>query len=181
MGSYIFPVTTTSKNAQLFINQGLMLAYGFNHAEAARSFGEAARLDPACAMAYWGMAWVGGPNINMEMSPDAEPQAYKLVQRAMALKKGVSEREQAYIEALSRRYSGDAHADRGALDRAYAEAMRALHNRYPDDLDAATLRSCACWNPCWPGNRTTPEPFIFTFTRLKSDDPNWPNPPLKGF
>ena len=139
LGSYIFPVTTTSQDAQLFINQGLMLAYGFNHAEAARSFGEAARLDPACAMAYWGMALVGGPNINMDMSADAEPQAYKLVQRAMALKKGVSEREQAYIEALSQRYSGDAHADRGALNRAYADAMRALHNRYPDDLDAATL------------------------------------------
>ena len=139
LGSYTFPVTTTSQDAQLFINQGLLLAYGFNHAEAARSFGEAARLDPACAMAYWGMALVGGPNINMDMSADAEPQAYKLVQRAMALKKGVSEREQAYIEALSRRYSGDAHADRGALNRAYADAMRALHNRYPDDLDAATL------------------------------------------
>jgi tetratricopeptide (TPR) repeat protein len=139
LGSYVFPVTTTSKDAQRFINQGLLLAYGFNHAEAARSFGEAARLDPACAMAYWGMALVGGPNINMDMSADAEPQTYKLVQRAMALKKGVSEREQAYIEALSKRYSGDTHADRGALNRAYADAMRALHNRYPDDLDAATL------------------------------------------
>jgi hypothetical protein len=78
LGSYIFPVTTTSQDAQLFINQGLMLAYGFNHAEAARSFGEAARLDPACAMAYWGIALVGGPNINMDMPADAEPQAYKL-------------------------------------------------------------------------------------------------------
>ena len=139
LGSYIFPVTTTSQDAQLFINQGLMLAYGFNHAEAARSFGEAARLDPACAMAYWGMALVGGPNINMDMSADAEPQAYKLVQKAMSLKKGVSEREQGYIEALSRRYSGDTNAERGALNRAYADAMRALHNRYPDDLDAAAL------------------------------------------
>jgi len=139
LGSHIFQVTTTSQDVQLFINQGLMLAYGFNHAEAARSFGEAARLDPACAMAYWGMALVGGPNINMDMSADAEPQAYRLVQKAMALKKGVSEREQGYIEALSRRYSSDAHADRGALNRAYADAMRALHNRYPDDLDAATL------------------------------------------
>jgi hypothetical protein len=80
LGSYVFPVTTTSQDAQLFMNQGLMLAYGFNHAEAARSFGEAARLDPACAMAYWGMALVGGPNINMDMSADAESQTYKLVQ-----------------------------------------------------------------------------------------------------
>ncbi len=139
LGHHAFPVTTNSSDAQLFINQGLMLAYGFNHAEAARSFGEAARLDPACAMAYWGMALVGGPNINMDMAAEAEPQAYRLIQKAMALKKGASAREQAYIEALSRRYSGEAQADRGVLDRAYADAMRALHNRYPDDLDAATL------------------------------------------
>jgi tetratricopeptide (TPR) repeat protein len=139
LGSYAFPVTTASPDAQRFINQGLILAYGFNHAEAARSFGEAARLDPGCAMAYWGMALVGGPNINMEMVAEAGPVAYQLVQRAMALRKGASEREQAFIEALSRRYSAEAHADRSSLDRAYAEAMRTLHHRYPEDLDAATL------------------------------------------
>ena len=65
LGNHKFPVTTNSARAQLFINQGLMLAYGFNHAEAGRSFREAARLDPNCAMAYWGMALVQGPNINM--------------------------------------------------------------------------------------------------------------------
>ncbi|MCU0593730.1 MAG: hypothetical protein MUC57_19995, partial [Desulfobacterales bacterium] len=110
LGRHTFPVTTASPDAQRFINQGLILAYGFNHAEAARSFGEAARLDPGCAMAYWGMALVGGPNINMEMAAEAGPAAYKLVQRAMALRKGASEREQAFIEALSRRYSAEAHA-----------------------------------------------------------------------
>jgi hypothetical protein len=71
LGNHTFPVTTNSARAQLFINQGLMLAYGFNHAEAERSFREAARLDPNCAMAYWGMALVLGPNINMSMSPKA--------------------------------------------------------------------------------------------------------------
>ena len=72
LGNHKFPVMTNSARAQLFINQGLMLAYGFNHAEAGRSFREAARLDPNCAMAYWGMALVMGPNINMAMPPEAE-------------------------------------------------------------------------------------------------------------
>jgi hypothetical protein len=139
LGNHSFPVTTSSELAQRFIDQGMILAYGFNHAEAARSFGEAARLDPGAAMAYWGMALVGGPNINMDMSAEAGPQAYELIQKAVALKEKVSEREQAYINALAQRYSGDAQADRGALDRAYAAAMRDLLHRYPDDLDAATL------------------------------------------
>ncbi len=139
LGNYQFPVTTNSARAQLFINQGMMLTYGFNHAEATRSFREAARLDPNCAMAYWGMALVLGPNINMAMAPEAEPQAYELIQQAIARKKYVTEKEQAYIDALTARYSKAKNPDRSALDRAYVKAMRELHNRYPDDLDAATL------------------------------------------
>ena len=139
LGNHKFPVTTNSARAQLFINQGLMLAYGFNHAEAERSFREAARLDPNCAMAYWGMALVLGPNINMAMSPEAEQPAHKTIRKAVALKNTVSEREQAYIDALAKRYSGEEKPNRSALDRAYAAAMRELHDRYHDDLDAATL------------------------------------------
>jgi len=139
LGNHKFPVTTNSARAQLFINQGLMLAYGFNHAEAERSFREAARLDPNCAMAYWGMALVQGPNINMAMAPEAEQPAHEAIRQAEALKKTVSEREQAYIDALAKRYSGEEKPNRSALDRAYAAAMRELHDRYPDDLDAATL------------------------------------------
>jgi len=139
LGDHRFPVTTKSARAQLFINQGMMLTYGFNHAEAARSFGEAARLDPDCAMAYWGMALVLGPNINLPMAPENEPKAHALVGKALALKSKASPREQHYIEALSQRYTADAEPDRQALDRAYAAAMRQLAERYPDDLDAATL------------------------------------------
>jgi tetratricopeptide (TPR) repeat protein len=139
LGNHKFPVTTNSARAQLFINQAMMLVYGFNHAEATRSFREAARLDPDCAMAYWGMALVLGPNINMEMAPEAEPKAYELIQKAIALKKNVSEKEQAYIDALAVRYTNAENPDRTALDSAYAEAMRELHKRYPLDLDAATL------------------------------------------
>lgn len=139
LGNHKFIVTTSSPRAQLFISQGMMLTYGFNHAEASRSFREAARLDPNCAMAYWGMALVLGPNINLAMPPEAESQAYALIQKAMALKKRVSLKEQAYIDALATRYSGAMNPDRRMLDRAYVEAMRQLHERYPEDLDAATL------------------------------------------
>lgn len=138
LGDHTFPVTTSSPQAQLFINQGLNLSYGFNHAEAARAFMEAARLDPECAMAYWGHALVLGPNINAPMNPEDEPRAYELVQKALSLSPKAGERERAYIEALSVRYSGKPE-DREAGDRAYAAAMRDLHMRYPADLDAATL------------------------------------------
>ena len=139
LGDHKHPVTTSSPRAQLFFNQGLTLTFGFNHREAGRSFREVARLDPDCAMAYWGQALVLGPNINMPMPPDAEAQAYELIQKAVALKAKVSERERAYIDALAKRYSNEDKPDRKALDRAYAEAARQLSERYPDDLDAATL------------------------------------------
>jgi tetratricopeptide (TPR) repeat protein len=139
LGDHKFPVTTNSARAQLFINQAMMLVYGFNHAEATRSFSEAARLDPNCAMAYWGMALVLGPNINMAMPPEAEPRAYAMIQKALTYKKNASEKEKAYIDALAKRYSGDEKPDRSALDRAYAGAMRELRDRYPNDLDIATL------------------------------------------
>jgi tetratricopeptide (TPR) repeat protein len=138
LGTHTFPVTTSSEQAQRFISQGVNLAYGFNHAEAARAFDEAARLDPDCAMAYWGHALVLGPNINAPMNPEDEPKALALVQKAVSLKSKATPREQAYIDALAARYTGKAE-DRAAADRAYADAMRALHKAYPDDLDAATM------------------------------------------
>jgi tetratricopeptide (TPR) repeat protein len=138
LGKHTFKVTTKSASAQLFINQGLNLAYGFNHAEAGRAFAEAARLDPACAMAYWGQALVLGPNINATMNAEDEPKAYELVQKAIAARKNVTLRERDYIDALAKRYTGKAE-DRQKADRAFADAMRALHRKYPADLDAATL------------------------------------------
>jgi tetratricopeptide (TPR) repeat protein len=138
LGVHTFKVTTRSSRAQLFINQGLNLAYGFNHAEAGRAFAEAARLDPACAMAYWGQALVLGPNINAAMAPDDEPRALALVHKAQTLARGVSPRERDYIDALGKRYTGKADA-RQAADRAFADAMRALTKKYPRDLDAATI------------------------------------------
>jgi tetratricopeptide (TPR) repeat protein len=138
LGVHTFPVGTHVERAQQFMNQGLNLTYGFNHAEAGRAFAEAARLDPTLAMAYWGQALVLGPNINAPMDAAIEPVAFELIQKAIALKDHADLREQAYIDALAARYTGKA-ADRSAADRAYATAMRALTDRYPDDLDARTL------------------------------------------
>lgn len=138
LGTHTFPVTTANADAQAFVSQGLNLSYGFNHAEAGRAFREAARLDPSCAMAYWGQALVLGPNINAAMEAEAEGPARELAQKALALAGGTSPRERALIEALVERYSGRAE-DRQTRDRAYAEAMRRVHERFPEDPDIAML------------------------------------------
>jgi pimeloyl-ACP methyl ester carboxylesterase len=138
LGVHTFPTSTTDSRARLFMNQGLNLVYAFNHAEAARAFAEAARLDPGHAMAYWGQALVLGPNINAPMNPDDEAKALELVQKAVSLKASATPRERAYIEALATRYTGKAE-DRQAADRAFAEAMRKVVQQFPEDLDARTI------------------------------------------
>ena len=146
LGDHHFPITTRAPKSQVFFDQGLRLTYAFNHSEALRAFKEAARLDPDNAMAYWGWSLVLGPNLNLPMVPDVVPQAYSAIQQAMARKDGVSDRERAYIEALSKRYSNDPAADRAALDQAYARAMGEVAARYPEDLDAATLYAASLMN-----------------------------------
>jgi len=138
LGHHVFPVSTKNKQAQLFMNQGLNLSYAFNHAEAGRAYREAARLDPALAMAFWGEALALGPNINAPMDPNNEPKALEAIQKAVALKAKGSAREQALIDALVNRYSGRAE-DRRARDIAYADAMRKVHLQFPDDQDIAML------------------------------------------
>ncbi|MGH7682099.1 MAG: tetratricopeptide repeat protein [Candidatus Eiseniibacteriota bacterium] len=132
-------VTTASAQAQRYFNQGLRLTYAFNHDEAGRAFREAAVLDSNCAMAWWGQALVLGPNINMPMSEDAEKSAYTLAQRALALAPKASEADRAYIEALAKRYDAAPGLYRAAHDSAYADAMRGVMKRFPEDLDAAVL------------------------------------------
>jgi len=139
LGSHHHPITTKSELAQKYFDQGLILAYAFNHAEAERSFREAARLDPDCAMCYWGAAFVLGPNINSKMDPAQVGEAYKLTQKALELAPKATEKERAYIEALSKRYAAEPPADRKPLDLAFADAMRDVVRRFPDDLDAATI------------------------------------------
>jgi tetratricopeptide (TPR) repeat protein len=138
LGSHTFKVSTRNQQAQRFFDQGLRLSYAFNHAEARRAFREAVRLDPNLAMAYWGQALVLGPNINAAMESSEEPGAFELVQQAVKMKPRASARERDYIDALAQRYSGKAD-DRRPRDEAYAAAMKKLHDKYPDDLDAAML------------------------------------------
>lgn len=139
LGHYHKPITTRSEQAQRYFDQGLMLVYAFNHAEAARSFREAARLDPACAMAWWGVALSYGPNINKPMDPADNPKAWEALTKARELATGADEPERAYIDALSKRYAEHPPENRAPLDHAYADAMRELALRYVDDPDAATL------------------------------------------
>ena len=180
LGKHTFTVTTKSAQAQQFINQGVNLAYGFNHAEAGRAFREAARLDPDCAMAWWGQALVLGPNINVPMSPDDEPKAYELARKAVAMKAKASAREQGYIDAVAKRYTGKAE-DRAAADQAFADAMGALAKQYPDDLDAATmyaesLMDLRPWNywmrdgSAYPGT----DVIVSTLERVLAKNPNHP-------
>lgn len=140
MGELHVPVSTDDPLAQRYFNQGMVLAYGFNHAEAARSFQEAARLDPECALCYWGEALVLGPNINAPaMDPEAVPKARAALEKARALAAKATEREKAYIDALGKRYTPEPVDDRAPFDAAYADAMREVARRFPDDADAATL------------------------------------------
>ena len=139
LGDHHHPVTTKSKLAQRYFDQGLILLYGFNHNEAIRSFEGAAVADPECAMAWWGAAYAYGPNINMPMAESAAPKAWAALQKALALREKASAKERAYIEALTKRYAENPPKDRASLDQAYADAMREVAKQYPDDLDAQTL------------------------------------------
>jgi tetratricopeptide (TPR) repeat protein len=146
MGSLQYPVTTTSAEAQRFFNQGISLAYAFNHEEAKRSFAEAARLDPSCAMCYWGIAYVLGPNINLPMDPALNAEAFAAAQRAISLAGGATAREQALISAMATRYAGVGTGDRASLDSAYARAMKAVAEAHPDDANALALFAEATMN-----------------------------------
>lgn len=140
LGDHHHPITTPVAEAQRYFDQGLILAFGFNYPGALRSFREAQRLDPGCAACFWGEALVLGPNINMPMNPDNNAIALAALQQAQALGAAATERERAYIRALTARYRPQAAAqDRAALDQAYAQAMGEVASQYPDDLDAQAL------------------------------------------
>jgi tetratricopeptide (TPR) repeat protein len=140
IGAHRHPIATKSQTAQRYFDQGLVLTYGFNHYGAIDAFREAARQDPDCAMCWWGIAYAYGPNINMPMSPEGATEAWRALGEARARLDHASAAERDYIEALAKRYVADPQpATRTALDDAYADAMKAVHEKYPDDLDAAAL------------------------------------------
>jgi tetratricopeptide (TPR) repeat protein len=138
LGTLHYPITTANPQAQQYFDQGLRLAYGFNHAEARRAFHHAQQLDPGCALCYWGEALVLGPNINAGMAADANAPALEALGKATAAA-NASAKEQALIAALATRYAADPQADRPTLDKAYAETMLSVAAKYPDDAEIAVL------------------------------------------
>lgn len=133
------PVTTTSFEAQQYFNQGMTLVYAFNHDAAYWSFKKAAELDPNMAMAYWGMTYALGTNINMEITAQRSKLSNELMEKARSLSQNITPNEKAYIEALSARYSKDSNVSAKKLAQNYFDAMKKVVAQFPDDLDAATL------------------------------------------
>ena len=139
LGDLHHPVSTHNPQAQQFFDQGLRFIYAFNHDEAARSFQHAAELDPKLAMAYWGVAEAVGPNYNDPADPDRYKHAHDAVQKAVDLSAGASPSEQAYIQAMAKRFPADPNSDLKKAAEDYHDAMRQVSAEFPDDLDAATL------------------------------------------
>lgn len=139
LGDYARVISTSSPAAQQYFDQGIRLTYGFGHAEAVRSFREAIRQDSTCAMCWWGVAWARGPYINARMDSASAVEAYAAVRRALRLTRHATEVERALIDAMAARYTERPVEERAALDSAYMRAMARVVERYPDDLDAATL------------------------------------------
>lgn len=141
LGRMGYPLARTARPVQAYFDQGLRLAFAFNHAEAQRAFQAAQQLDPGCAMCFWGEALVLGPNINMPMAAEAVAPAWAALQRAVALKAGRPAPEQALIEALQARYAAEPPADRAPLDAAFADAMKQAALRFPQDDLIQTLHA----------------------------------------
>jgi tetratricopeptide (TPR) repeat protein len=139
LGDHHYPIGTAVPGAQAYFDQGMRLYYAFNHGEAIRSFREAQRLDPECAMCWWGEALAWGPNINLAMDEPSGRAAYAAIQEALARRGYAGKSEQALIDALAVRYAAQPPEDRAHLDRAYADAMAKVAGAYPDNQDISVL------------------------------------------
>ncbi len=182
LGSVSWPITTSIPRAQRYFDQGLRLAYAFNHAEARRAFRAAQRLDSDCALCYWGEALVLGPNINAPMEDNAGPPALAALRQAQAKADHSSAKEQALIAALGERYSDDPKQERGTLDKAYAQAMGKVAARYADDeqikvLYAEALMDLQPWD-YWANNGAEPKgktaKILALLEGVLKDHPNHP-------
>src|ERR1700758_2840879 len=175
-------ITTANELGQAYFNQGLGLTYAFNHSEAQRAFRKAQKLDPNCAICFWGEALVLGPNINLPMQEDAMAPAYAAAQKAKALAGKASPREQALIGAVAARYGSDLKADRAPFDAAYAAEMAKVASQFPDDdkiavLYAESVMDLSPWNYWKPGGQEpNPQstPIVPTLERVLARSPNHP-------
>jgi tetratricopeptide (TPR) repeat protein len=181
LGHLHHPISTKNPDAQRYFDQGLTLVYAFNHDEAARSFAYAAKLDPKCAMAQWGIALARGPNYN-EWFVDAgrEKTSAQAIKKAQTLAANASAAEQAYIRAFAKRVSEDPKADQTKMDTAYRDAMRDVMRQYPADSDAAVLFADAAmdlhawmlWKPDGKPEEGTLDAIAALETVLKRDPDN---------
>jgi tetratricopeptide (TPR) repeat protein len=149
MGSYSHPIRTSSPDAQRYFDQGLALLYNFNHFEAERSFLKAAELDPKAPMPWWGVGVALGLNYNRDVTKlegERGQRAYDAAWKAVALSRGGAPIEAALADALTVRYSLDPGALADALNAKYREAMKAVHQRFPDDADVAVMYADAMMN-----------------------------------
>ncbi len=179
LGNLHHPVSTRNPQAQQFFDQGLRFIYCFNHDEAARSFQHAAELDPKLAMAHWGVAEAVGPNYNDPADPDRYKRAHDAVQQAVDLSAGASQAEQAYIQAMAKRFPADPNSDLKKAAEDYRDAMRQLVADFPDDLDAATLFAESSMNlhpwGLWHQDGTPEagtEEIVATLESVMKRDPN---------
>src|SRR5213078_1513293 len=157
LGSYSLKITTDSPEAQRYFDQGLGFLHGFNHRAAIRAFQQAAKLDPKCAMAHWGVALACGPHINFStVPPSAAELAWKEISLALENAANASPVERALIDALAKRYANPQPEDRSELDRAYADAMREVWKKYPKDPDVGALFAEAMMN-LRPWDQWTPD------------------------
>ena len=182
LGGVTYKITTAKELAQSYFDQGLRLTYAFNHGEAQRAFRKAQKLDPDCAMCFWGEALVLGPNINLPMQEEAVAPAFAAAEKARMLSAKTTPREQALIAAVSTRYARDPKADRVPLDAAYASAMAKVAAQFPEDNEIAVLYAesvmdLSPWDYWQPGG-TTPNPqsaaIVPTLERVLARDPNHP-------
>jgi tetratricopeptide (TPR) repeat protein len=141
LGPFTRKISSTNREAQAFFDQGMQMEYAFDKVDAVRSFREAWKRDPDCAICYWGEAWAWGSYLNAPMSAEESPLAYAAAQKAMTLKdKHASPVERALIEAIARRYVAQFDPQkRVEQDRAYADAMKIVADRFPNDLDVVTF------------------------------------------
>jgi tetratricopeptide (TPR) repeat protein len=181
LGSHHKPISTRVPATQQYFDQGLRLVYGFNHAEAIRSFTRAAELDPTCAMCYWGIALAYGPHVNAPMDAASGGAAYAAAQKALALTLHATASERAYIEAVAQRYEATPPADQTRLDKSYSRAMERVATTYADDLDAATLYAESLmdlrpWNYWKPDGTPYPgtDEIVRQLKRVITRNPNHP-------
>jgi len=182
LGRLTFPISAKNPKAQAWFDQGVILAFGFNHAEAQRAFREAQKAAPDCAICYWAEALILGPNINVPMMPEAHQPSLAALKKAVALAPKASDKERALISALEKRYSPDPKADRAALDKAYAAAMKQVAAKYPADdtlqvLYAEAVMDTQPWD-YWEAAGTKPKgdgaEIVAALERVLARNPNHP-------